>query len=296
MFATLLGPLPRPPVDDQARPEAVLDAILELQTEHGLEPVTDGRPPVLAGRGSTSPGSADAPAAWRLTTTRTDALVKSTLVGPFTAGSDGTAERRVVLELAAAGCRWIEIHEPAAIEIGDDAGTRARFVDLHQALTADLADVHLSLAITGGAAASAGIGTLLAGAYSSLAVDLIDGPDNWDLVVGTPGDRGIVAGVVAPRPGTDDGPEVMLWAAAYAASTGGRGMDRVGLATASSYADLPWEVADTKIRRLGDALRLANAPVDERLAAMDPHAIDPRSAALGRHAPRPGLQTKRGET
>ena len=296
MFATLLGPLPRPPIDERASPEAALDAILELQTAHGLEPLTDGHPPVVAQSRTTDSLPAEAVTAWRMTTSRTDALVKTAVVGPFSTGSDGAAERRAVLELASAGCRWIEIHEPAAIEIRDDVGKRARFVDLHQSLTADLPDVHLSLAITGGAAASTGIGTLLAGAYSSLAVDLIDGPDNWDLVVGTPGDRGIIAGVVAPRPGTDDGPEVMLWAAAYAASTGGRGMDRVGLATASSYADLPWEVADTKIRRLGDALRLANAPVDERLAAMDPHAIDPRSAALGRHAPRPGLQTKRGET
>jgi len=42
MFATLLGGLPRPPLADDAPPEALLDACLELQAEHGLEPATDG--------------------------------------------------------------------------------------------------------------------------------------------------------------------------------------------------------------------------------------------------------------
>jgi len=41
MFATLLGSLPRPSLADDADPVAVLDAVLELQVEHGLEPLTD---------------------------------------------------------------------------------------------------------------------------------------------------------------------------------------------------------------------------------------------------------------
>jgi hypothetical protein len=288
MFATLLGPLPRPPVDDDAAPEAVLDAILDLQAEHGLEPLTDGAAPAVAGQRTAAGEPEDAVVAWRSTTARTGRLVKAVLVGPLSAGSDGIAERQLVLELATAGCRWIEVHEPAATDIGDDAGARARFADLHQALTADLPDVHLSLAITGGAADVAGIGTILAGAYSSLAVDLIDGPANWDLVVGTPGDRGIIAGVVASRPGSDDGPEMMLWAAAYAASTGGRGIDRVGLATARSFAALTWDVAAEKVRRLGEAARLAVATPDERLDAIDPRAVDIRSAAMGHRTRRSG--------
>ena len=36
------GPLPRPPLPDDAAPEALLDAVLALQLEHGLEPLTDG--------------------------------------------------------------------------------------------------------------------------------------------------------------------------------------------------------------------------------------------------------------
>jgi hypothetical protein len=275
MFATLLGPLPRPDLADDAPPEAVLDAVLLLQVEHGLEPLTDGGWPVAAGPLE----------AWRTTAARADRLVKAVVAGPYSGRSDGTAERRAVLDLAAAGCRWIEIQEPDAVEIGADAERRARFAGLHRALTADLDGVHLSLAITGGAANDAGIDTLLAGAYASLGLDLIAGPDNWHLAVAAPAERGIIAGVVAPRAGSDDGPEVMLWAAGYAASTGGRGGDRVGLGTAGSFAGLPWDVAAAKVRRLGEAARLATAPREERLAALDPRSIDSRSAALGRYEP-----------
>jgi len=41
MFATLLGALPRPPLGDDVAPEALLDAVLECQALHGLEPLTD---------------------------------------------------------------------------------------------------------------------------------------------------------------------------------------------------------------------------------------------------------------
>ena len=134
---------------------------------------------------------------------------------------------------------------------------------------------------------AAGAATILEPPYASLAVDLIAGPDNWRLVRATPGDRGIVCGALSPREGSDDGPETLLWAAAYAASSGGRGPSRVGLATASSLAGLPWPVAARKLDRLADAARIAVLPREERLRAMDPRAIDARSAALGRYEPPP---------
>ena len=46
--------------------------------------------------------------------------------------------------------------------------------------------------------------------------------------------------------------------------TAGRGPDRVGVATAGSLADVPWEVAERRMRRLGEAVRLAVASPDER--------------------------------
>lgn len=278
MFATLLGSLPRPSLADDADPVAVLDAVLELQVEHGLEPLTDG---------GWSLDATDTVAAWRSTAARTDRLVKAVIDGPFTSGRPAAGVRAVILALADAGCRWIEIHEPAATTIESDPVARARFADVHRSLTADLGqDVHLSLAIIGGNADGAGIETIVAGAYASLALDLIDGPDNWRLATAAPTELGLICGAVSTRAGSDDGPEVLLWAAGYAASTGGRGPARVGLATAGSLAALPWEAAATKVRRLGEAARLAAAPMDERLAAVDPRAIDPRSAALGKYVPK----------
>src|SRR5688572_29146703 len=211
MFATLLGPLPRPPLADDIAAEALLDAALELQVQHGLEPLID------AGWGL---GLVDPVAAWQATAARTEGLVKAVLDGPFTAGRPVAEVRSVLLGLAEAGCRWIEVHEPAASGIEADSGERARFMDAHATLTSGFGDdVHLSLAITGGSADGAGVETLLAGAYASLAVDLIDGPDNWRLATAWPAERGLICGALSTREGSDDGPELLLWAARYAAST-----------------------------------------------------------------------------
>jgi methionine synthase II (cobalamin-independent) len=216
---------------------------------------------------------------------------KQDMVGPLTLARGGDrAEVLAAAEalnedlraLAAAGCPLIEIHEPAAIEIGTDEPSRRLFRDAHRRLLDGVDGPHLSLAIIGGNADATGIETLLSAPYASLAVDLIAGPDNWRLVVATPGDRGIVCGALSPEPDSDDAPEVLLWAAAYAASTAGRGPARVGLATAGSLAKLSWEAAVGKMRRLGEAARLADLPPDELRRAIDPRAVDIRSAALGR--------------
>ena len=278
MFATLLGPLPRPSLPDDAAPEAVLDAVLAMQVEHGLEPLTDGGWPL---------DRDDPVAAWLATAARTDRLVKAVIEGPFSSGRPAAELRTVVQGLADAGCRWIEVHEPDATGIGTDADARTRFADAHRTLTADVGrDVHLSLAITRGNADTAGIDTILAGAYSSLALDLIDGPDNWRLATTTPSEVGLICGALSTRAGSHDGPEMLLWAAGYAASTRGRGPARVGLATAGSLAALPWDAAVAKVRRLGEGALLATLPVEERRAAIDPRAVDSRSAALGRYEPR----------
>ena len=171
--------------------------------------------------------------------------------------------------LAAAGCPIVEVAEPAAVGIGPDRSEQARFRDLHDRLLDGLVgpgpealgSTHLSLAITGGAADTAGAATILGPAYASLAVDLIAGPDNWRLVRSAPGDRGIVCGALSAAEGSDDGPETLLWAAAYAAGSAARGPDRVGLATASSLAALSWPVAVAKLARLGEAVRLAGLPL-----------------------------------
>ena len=278
MFGTLLGPLPRPSLPDDAPVEAIVDACLELQAEHGLEPATDGG-------WALAPG--DVVRSWRATSERADRLVKGVVVGPLSSGRSAAEVRREITALADAGCRWIEVHEPAAVSIGDSPDARSRFADAHQALTGDLGpDLHVSMAITGGNADAAGIETVLAGAYASLAVDLIDGPDNWRLAVAVPSERGVICGAMSAHPKSDDGPETLLWAARYAAGSKGRGVERVGLATSGSMRELSWDQAAMKIRRLGDAVRIASMPTGAQRAAIDPRAVDARSAALGRVEPR----------
>jgi hypothetical protein len=280
LFATLLGSLPRPSsVAAVASSEALLDAVLAAQAEAGLGLLTDGGWPL---------DPIDAVGAWRATAARADRPVKAVLTGPLTAGlaigGDVRELRSTIERLAEAGCPWVEIDEPAAIAIGTDEAARARFLDLHGRLLDGLEGVHVSLAITGGSADDAGAETILEPPYASLALDLIAGPDNWRLVTAAPPERGIVCGALSPRPDSDDGPEILLWAVGHASA--GRGSARVGLASASSLAALPWEVAVAKLARLGEAARLADLPLEERRSKVDPRAVDSRSAALGRYSPR----------
>jgi len=277
MFGTLLGPLPRPPLPDDAAPEALLDAALALQIEHGLEPLTDGGWSLVPD---------DPVAAWRATAQRTDRLAKAVVHGPGMSGRPAREVRDTLVALAEAGCVLIEIAEPAAAKLDpDDQAALTRFAETHAALTDGLAGVHLSMAITGGSVARVAIPAVLSAAYASLAVDLIDGPDNWYLVAAAPRERGIVAGALSTRDDSDDRVEVLLWAAAYAASTAGRGPDRVGLATAGSLAGLSWSAAERKVRLLGEAVRLAALPPEELKRRIDPRAVDIRSAGLGRYDP-----------
>ena len=296
MFATLLGGMPRPPIDADAPAEALVEAAVRAQEDAGLEPITDADlrpdPPSVA--------------AWEATARLTPLAVKQAVTGPYSAarlaGSDSggghadaidhaNATNRLLRDLAAAGCPLIEVHEPAAIHLGVDDAQRALFREAHLRLLDGIGDTHVSLVLTGGNADAAGIDTLLAASYRSLAVDLIAGPDNWRLVVAAPREIGIVCGALSPKAESYDGPETLLWAAGYAASTGGRGRDRVGLATASSLAALPWDIAVAKLERLGSAARLANASTDERVQGMDPRAVSSRAAALGSAETRPPKPT-----
>ena len=287
MFATLLGALPRPPLAAPATTDELVAAALEAQVAAGLEPVHD------AGQRPDAPSAR----AWEATAGLTDRAVKQVLEGPYTAAlraappaepelrwrdalDRAAALNAVIRDLVLAGCPLVEIHEPAATGIGADEAARAAFREAHLRLLDGIEGIHATLAITGGDAHLAGIETILAAPYGSLAVDLIAGPDNWSLVTATPGSRGIVCGALSANAGSDDGPELLLWAAGYAASTGGRGLDRVGLATASSLAGLDWSSAVGKMEALGRAVRLAEGPAEELVAGVDPRAVSIRPAGL----------------
>jgi methionine synthase II (cobalamin-independent) len=279
MFATLIGPLPAADIG-----AAKLAAL-------GLEPVSDGRGPRLAAADAGSAIVAD----WRAAAELTPTPVKASLVGPFSAarlrGGDSMAWGEVVgavaADLAAAGCPLVEIEEPEAVAAAEDAALRAKLTGaLHRATAVVAGRVHLSLVLTGGNVDGLGAATLFDLPFASYAFDLIAGPENWRLIAEAPGDRGIVCGALDPADTADDRPEPLVWAAHYAASTRGRGLDRVGLANASSLASLPPERAIRKLAALAEAARLASiADPHELAASLDPRAVDARSAALGEYRP-----------
>jgi methionine synthase II (cobalamin-independent) len=230
----------------------------------------------------------------------TEAPVKAVLVGPWTSGyralharpgeravvSRAERLRETVEALAAASCPLVEIEEAEADRIGEDSQARQAFREAHIRIAREIHGTHLSLSIVGGSAWEAGAATILDAPYASLAVDLIAGPENWRLVANAPHERGIVVGVIDPAHGSEDGPELPVWAAQYAASTKGRGLARVGIGTAGSLARLPWAVALAKLRALGEAARVAALPPGELADNLDPRAVSIRSAAMGRPARR----------
>jgi methionine synthase II (cobalamin-independent) len=303
VFATLIGayPAPREPL---APDDAVRGTVEELAAA-GLEPISDGRG---AERAATAADVERIVAAWRLAASPTDRAVKQALVGPYSMTRDPAGRgaagaspatvaesiRATIEALTAAGCPLIEIEEPAAVDVGGDEPERRRFSDALRTATTGLGDaVHLSLVITGGNADAIGGATLFDLPFSSYAFDLIAGPDNWRLIAEAPGDRGIVCGALDPSADAADHPELLIWASHYAASTGGRGLVRVGLANASSLGGLSRERAHAKVEVLATAARLAAAASpDELAAALDPRAVDIRSAATGKYSPaaraRPG--------
>jgi methionine synthase II (cobalamin-independent) len=292
MFATLLGGLPRPQLPDDTRSGDLVAAAVGAQEAAGLEPLVD------AGLwGSDELGTVVE--RWLATAALTDRAVKAVVLGPWSAIGAGhrgveadaldhdlataaDATNAVLRELAAAGCPLVEVHEPAVTSLGPDPHMRRRFVETQQRVLDGLGGLHVSLAITGGSAEEAGIEALLGAPYSSLALDLVRGPDNWRIAAAAPRSIGIVCGALTADAAGDETVEILLYALNYAASTAGRGPDRVGVATAGSLAGVPWEVAERRMRRLGEAVRLALASPDERAAAVDPRAISIRSAALGR--------------
>ena len=257
---------------------------------------------------------------WRAVAAASERATKQALPGPYSlglrAGTDGAAigaagidpadrEARmlraaeglaeIVAALADAGCPLVEIEETATHRLTGPA-EHDLFRAAHRRLTEGVAgartggleraSIHHSLSIVGGSVPQAAIEAVLEAPYASVAVDLVGGPDNWYVVRRASRERGVIAGVQSAG-NVDESKEVMLWGAHYAASSGGRGSDRVGIGSAGSWANLAWEAALRKLNRLGEAARLAAMPLSEELAqSLDPRAVSARRAAVG-HGPKP---------
>lgn len=283
MFATLLGALPRPTdaADVADDIERLIELAIRAQEEAGLEPITDGRLRDPAFERVQTPK--EAVERWRSTQSLTQRAVKQALPGPISfGGGEATVAALVeaVAALAEAGCPLVEVEETAVDRLADEQGRR-EFRAAHERLLSSVTGTHLSLSIVGGSPDPDAWAMVLELPYSSIAVDLIAGPDNWNLLTRWAGDRGVIAGVESAAK-VDEPKEVLLWAAHYAASTGGRGIDRVGLGSAGSWANLTWAAAVRKMRLLGEAARLATMPPGEDLArSLDPRGVSSRRAALG---------------
>jgi len=227
---------------------------------------------------------------WRFAASATEVPVKQCLVGPYTLGrlADAGDVGRETVTLAAAealreelralleaGAPVIQVDEYALTMVGADDDTERRlFGEAMRRLTEGLGEVgHLSLAVTMGSAEHVGAATLFEAPFRSYLFDLIAGPDNWRLVADAPGERGVVCGVADARSTRPDELEVMVWAAHYAASTSGRGLERVGLSPSTGLEYLPRDRAKAKIELLGRAARHAAGTPDELISALDPRAV-----------------------
>ena len=157
---------------------------------------------------------------WRFASSCTSAIVKQTIVGPYTLArlSDPgplTRERLTMAladalshelrRLEAEGCPLVQIDESAATMIGDSPNEQKLFKAAHRRLTNTVKGVHLSLAITMGNVERIPPRILFDAPYLSYLFDLAAAPQNWRPISFAPPERGIVCGIAdAGSPSPDD--------------------------------------------------------------------------------------------
>jgi hypothetical protein len=276
--------------------EELVAEVVGAQAAAGLDLVTDGqvRWPDLGaailgalGQGDTGDDGLLA-RTWRATAALSDRVTAQAVPGPYSLGrrvherldpgrrtgfTHELADRLAgeLAALATAGCQLVEVEEPAAIGIGRDGdedvneAERALFASAQARLLADASGLHAMLVIAGGSACEAGAPTILDAPYQSYLLDLIEGPDNWYLARAVPGDRGIVCGALRPESVADQAPE-LVWAARYAASSNGRGPERVGLANGTPLVGQDPRSVRRAVDALVRATRLAPLPPEQAVA------------------------------
>lgn len=291
MFATIVGPYPRPDgLDDLAALRLALSD--QLEAELGI--LADGAP---------TPDP-DAEPAWRRADATARALateldleprpVKARLLGPWTVGSRSPDRRRRRREtmaaaeagneqlraLFAAGAPLVQVEEDSLVAIDADDESHALASEALLTLM-DGVDGHVSLSINGGDASAAGLEVLYAAPFSSHLFDLVLGPDGWRVARVAPRERGLILGVADCRTTIPDDVPVSVWAARYGASMGARGLDRVGLAPSAGLERLSLEAARSKLRALSEAAAVAGLAGPGLRRAMPKQALV-RTARPGR--------------
>lgn len=112
----------------------------------------------------------------------------------------------------------------------------------------------------------------------SLVINPIRDPESWRAAATWPGDRGLILALV-PAPGDEaaEPVEILLWAVRYAASLGGRGLDRVGVAgmLPTPNARVDAEEAAKRIALLERLVQLSAANEETLRAELDPRAFQP---------------------
>ena len=311
------------PVDDLgAAIDDLVARVVGVQADAGLDVVTDG------GARTPDPGAALLRAlaegdlgpdgylvrTWQATASLTDRVVAQAIQGPYTLARrvhrDRSATQRTdfALEmaahlgaelraLAAAGCPMALIEEPDAVLIGGYPSALTNEVEAElfgatqERLLTEPSGLHAMLVVTGGSAWAAGPEAILGAPYQSYLFDLIGGPDNWNLIREVPGDRGVVCGALRADSAADQLPE-LVWAARYAASSNGRGLERVGLTNATPLEDLDSVAIGRAAAALAKASRLAQLSPDQAVAeGLDPRAIrqpDTRPPRVRRSKPATG--------
>ena len=313
VFATLLGALPQPTPDADGVSEDPVVAAIRAQEAAGLEPVTDGRlrdpgfdrlAGLLLRPDGVNDGVATVLEAWRIVAGATERATKQALPGPYSLGfrAGGSGARA---ESPDARCRrgarrdrggprgsGLPARRDRGVGGAPDSATDGRAGPASPTAHRRLPD--------GGPASR----------DSSLPVDRRSDPfrrprstrssrrpmrasPSTSSPARTTGTSSVarrgseVSSRASSRPARSTRrKEVMLWAAHYAASSGGRGRERVGLGSAGSWANLTWEAARRKLDRLGDAARLARCRrARSSFAMLDPRAVSTRRAAVG-HSPR----------
>ena len=181
--------------------------------------------------------------------------------------------------------------DPAAFSSEPESNAAIHFVECPELTAAEptsrdhlaermaaLAGVHRALLPVGGNLVGMARDEWLQIPAESLVINPIRDPESWRAAATWPGDRGLILALV-PAPGDEDPEpvEILLWAVRYAASLGGRGLDRVGVAgmLPTPSARLDAEEAARRIALLERVVELSSANEETLRAELDPRAFQP---------------------